>query len=355
MAKTYIDDCFDSTIPKRIRNIRIYMSIFDLDQNAVAKQIGYAKSTVSKNISFDATLSNSFAERFCSTYNIPLKYLDYPTTKFYSTILIEKRNKEIEETGEDPGELRDIELLKRYKYKFEEETIPKVVKKDEVIDINFAKDAILYNKKMLYKNAFTKIPAAIAILVGIAALIITVLSLTEASIGYSLFLLILFPISFLFINHFRKNTFSTPVTKYTNTYYELDKEYVCKPLILIQLSEGIIACLFALFIYIAYMNALFNNHPDTFVAFITLCVATFSTIASTLLLFPSTKPFPKRLTKKYMNADILRGVSFYLHIIALIIFIVFYILGYIPLSFVIIEGILVLISLGVFIIERKLN
>lgn len=89
-------------------------------------------------------------------------------------ILIEKRKKQIEETGENPGELRDIELLKRYKYKFEEETIPKVVKKDEVIDTNFVKDAILYNKKMLYKNTIPKI-------------------------AYSLFLLILFPISFILI------------------------------------------------------------------------------------------------------------------------------------------------------------
>lgn len=196
MAKTYIDDCFDSTIPKRIRNIRIYMSIYDLDQNAVAKQIGYAKSTVSKNISFDAILSNYFAEKFCPAYNIPLKYLDYLTTKFYSTILIEKRNKQIEEMVEDLGELRDIELLKRYKYKFEEETIPKVIKKDEVIDSKQVNDTILHNKKRLYKNAFTKIPAAIAILVGIATIIITILSLTKVSIGYALFLLILFPIHF---------------------------------------------------------------------------------------------------------------------------------------------------------------
>lgn len=34
MAKTYIDDCFDSTIPKRIRNIRIYMSIYDFEYNS---------------------------------------------------------------------------------------------------------------------------------------------------------------------------------------------------------------------------------------------------------------------------------------------------------------------------------
>ena len=69
---------------------------------------------------------------------------------------------------------------------------------------------------MLYKNAFLKIPAIIAIVIGIAAVIITTITITNANIAYSLFLLILFPISFILINHYRKNTFSTPIY---NTYY----------------------------------------------------------------------------------------------------------------------------------------
>lgn len=86
MTKTYLDECFDKTIPNRIRNIRIYIDFNNLDQNDIASTIGYVKSTVSKNISFNGSLSDGFAEKFCSTFNIPLQYLNYDNIKFYNTI-----------------------------------------------------------------------------------------------------------------------------------------------------------------------------------------------------------------------------------------------------------------------------
>ena len=116
MAYQFIEQIFEKNMMDDRANINIFMFINKISQSDVINATGYTKGTVSKNLSGYNPISPSFVKKFCEVYKIPEDMIHIKQINFYSNICKERRQQILDETGTDPGDLRDIDLLKEYKY-----------------------------------------------------------------------------------------------------------------------------------------------------------------------------------------------------------------------------------------------
>ena len=339
MAYHFVDEIFEKNMMDIRTNINIFMFINKISQTDIIKAMGYTKGTVSKAVSGDNPVSDEFVSKFCDLYCIPANIIEMKPIYFYSHICKEKRKQIIEETGNDPGELRDIELLKRYRYnpKIVQKEAPELPKnevkedfainevKQEVINKDKLYLAAKYKRKILRKESFTETPLMLLGSVLVVVIIYFILSFLSAEYIFALTTLSVLPIVAIALMISRKKKITVYVSAANDFSYEIDENVKAKPLKIAGIVE---VSIFIVYFIIGILELIFVKMDSDNIWMKELYGIQLAIISiATLLSCSFNYYYPKKLTNKVLFYDRICAIGFYMQLASLSIFVVLMVLG----------------------------
>ena len=335
------------------KNIQIFMCCYNLSQADICKALGKSKGYVSKQINgVDNYVGKTFLEDFCLHYELNPKHLDAIPIVFYAYIYNEKRRKEIEQTGVDPGSYINKEYLKYFhfkekyksqsnirinfvKTKIDEEEIKQIGDEEtddafDVVEKEIKQNPIIqstYEVRMFKKDAMVKIPVYTFSIMAVSLVVAMITAYIDKDAILALAALLIIPISDVVTIAVSKLKYKFHFSETCTFYYERSeeiKETTYKFIYIIGLAVELI---FGIWAVISTISVEGVNEVLKYLMYgIVICGIALS--AGPFINNSKESLFPKILTNSAYKADKDRQTLFFFQMLTIVVLGILVVLDY---------------------------